>query len=251
MYEKELQEAILAAKAAGNYLKNNIEQTKIEKEEGKDIKLSADRKSEEIIIDILQKTEIPILSEEIGFIGNEREKFWIIDPLDGSANYIRGLYNLTCVSIALWDNNKPMLGVIYRWYTDDIYFGIKGISSKKNGKTLQPSNIISVNNAYLATGFPVRRDYSTESLSKFICLVQKFKKIRMFGTAALSGVMVSEGLVDTYIEDEIMIWDVAAACAIVEASGGCFILKLLNEYKCNCSIFANSELMEDYYAQGL
>ena len=71
----------------------------------------------------------------------------------------------------------------------------------------------------MATGFPVKRTYDTKSLMLFIKQIQNFKKVRMFGAAAIMGTFVACGRVDAYFEDEIMIWDVCAAVALTNAAG--------------------------------
>ena len=100
MYEQELKLAITAAKAAGSFLRERKD-IHIDKLEGKDIKLSSDKQSEQIIFNILEESRIPILSEEAGFVGIEGEFCWIVDPIDGTINYFKGLDDFSCVSIAL------------------------------------------------------------------------------------------------------------------------------------------------------
>ncbi len=76
----------------------------------------------------LSETGYPILSEECGEIssGAVSQFYWIIDPLDGTVNYWKGLKELACVSVALWDQNEPVLGVIYRFESDELYCGVVG-----------------------------------------------------------------------------------------------------------------------------
>lgn len=248
MYEYELNLAIEAARAAGEFLKKR-ERIHVDASEGKDIKLSSDKLSEKIILDILADSGIPVLSEEAGFIGIEGEFCWIIDPIDGTINYWRGLDELSCVSISLCKNETPVLGVIYRFMTDELFYGKTDSGAYKNNILLSPSSIPQTNQAIVATGFPVKRDYSSDSLSCFVKQIQIFKKVRMLGTAALMCTFVASGIVDAYMEDEIMIWDICAAKAIVEAAGGVTSLERLPENKCIFKAFSNKKLMEDYYAQ--
>jgi myo-inositol-1(or 4)-monophosphatase len=121
MYTDLLNLAINAVVLSGkNLLKTN--KNKINSSIGKDIKLQADIETEEIIFNVLKKTNINILSEESGFIENNTNSdlCWIIDPLDGSLNYSR-LIPLSCVSIALWKKDKPILGVIYDYHHNNIF----------------------------------------------------------------------------------------------------------------------------------
>lgn len=248
MYKRELELAKKAAKIAGEFLRRK-EDVHVDAAEGKDIKLSSDKNSEKLIINILESTNIPILSEECGSIGqNQSEYLWIIDPLDGTANYWKGLEEMACVSIALWKGEEPILGVVYRFAADELYYGIVGQGAYLNGDPIHTSDIRETEKAVIATGFPVHRDYGTDSLSKFIDQVQRFKKVRMLGAAAIMGTFVGAGKFDAYMEDEIMLWDIAGASAIVRAAGGAVNVQMLNDYKCICKCFANQELMEDYHA---
>ena len=221
--------------------------------EGKDIKLYADKMSEEIIIDqfLMRNTEYDILSEERGLIQRSNGKrTWIVDPLDGSANFFRGLDELCCISIALWDGDTPLLGAVYRFGCGEMYSGIVGKGAWKNDREIATSGTVSVSQAVLATGFPVFRDYSDESLKAFVTDIQRFKKVRMLGAAALMGSLVAEGKMDAYMEDGIMLWDIAASVAIAKAAGAvvpdhiCFPKN--DDYRCLCRIFANRQLAEDY-----
>ncbi len=250
MKNKELELAIRAAKEAGNFLRRR-EGIRVDALEGKDIKLSSDKLSEKIIMDILGESEIPILSEEYGFKGRTGQIFWIIDPLDGTINYFKGMDEMACVSVALWKENRPVLGVVYRFMRDELYYGGEDIGAYMNDIPIHPSDIRQTGNAVMATGFPVKRAYDTESLSQFVKQVQYFKKVRMLGAAAIMSTFVACGKFDAYFEDEIMLWDVAAGVAIVNAAGGSTVLKSLQDNKVICKCFATKELMEDYYAKGL
>lgn len=251
MYEKELELAKKAAKEAGAYLKKR-EDIHVDAAQGKDIKLSSDKRSEAIILELLKPTGIPVLSEECGKIGEaDSEYLWIIDPLDGTANYWKGLEEFACVSVALWKKSEPVLGAVYRFAADELYYGVVGEGAFLNGKPVHTSTVPEMGQAVLATGFPVHRSYGEESLSAFIKQVQNFKKIRMLGAAAIMGTFVAAGKVDVYMEEEIMLWDIAGASAIVKAAGGSVDITLLEDYKCICRCFATDALKEDYYAKSL
>lgn len=253
MYKEELDLAIRAAKVAGRILNAGGAVT-VDSAEGKDIKLSSDKESERTIIGILRsESQYAILSEECGEIaGTDHSGLrWIIDPLDGTANYFKGLKELTCVSIALWKNDEPVLGVVYRYALDELYCGVVGSGAYCSGTLLAPSGVDCVRKAVIATGFPVHRDYGTESLMSFVQTVQRFKKVRMLGAAAIMGTLVAAGKVDVYYEDHIMLWDVAAAAAITAAAGGEVQIERLEDHMCVCKLFANRALMEDFHAESL
>lgn len=193
----------------------------------KDIKSSADLKSEKVILTELEKTSTyPILSEESGIIGKlkEDEPYWIVDPLDGTMNFTRN-FPMACISIALWQKNEPLLGVVHDFTRHLVYSAMVGDIAKMNGEQITVSNTKEIEQSVLATGFPVKRNYTFVSLKKFIENIQKFKKIRMIGAAALSLAYVASGVFDAYYEEDIMIWDVAAGLALVKAAGGEIYIK--------------------------
>lgn len=213
-----------SALTAGNFLSKNKKIT-VNSNKGKDIKISSDKKSEEIIINILKKTKLPILSEESGFVNKAKgDLVWIIDPLDGSLNFFRGL-PLNCVSIALWRKGKPLLGVIYDFNKKEIFSGIVGENAWLNNKKIHVSREKKKENAILTTGFSSYTNFSSIAITNYVKQIKSFKKIRLFGSAALSLAYVACGRVDAYLEKDIKIWDVAAGLAIVMAAGGKYDIK--------------------------
>lgn len=189
--------------------------------EGRDIKHQGDRDAEQFILNELKSTDIPVLTEESGEIGKigEGSPFWIIDPLDGTMNYSRN-NPFCCVSIALWQGDTPLFGVIYDFNRKELFSGFVGEGAWLNEQPIHVSTVSHQSEAILATGFPTYSDFSDDHLKKFIIQVQQFKKIRMFGAAALSLAYVACGRVDAYMENDIMLWDVAAGAALVAAAGG-------------------------------
>ncbi|MCL2226744.1 MAG: hypothetical protein FWB97_03840 [Oscillospiraceae bacterium] len=250
MYTEYLNLAIETAKKAGDYLLGRKD-ISIDSSNGKDIKLSSDRGSESIIIEELSSSEIPILSEESGLIGFPSNSFWIIDPLDGSMNYYKGIDGFSCVSIALWDSGEPVVGVINRFERAEIFTGVVTGNAMLNDEIIKPSSVKFVSQAVMATGFPVKRNYTEDSLSHFVKQVRLFKKVRMLGSAAIMSAFVACGRLDAYFEEDIMLWDIAAAMAIVKSAGGAVDYQAKEDYKCVFRCFATHGLMEDYSAEGL
>jgi len=177
--------------------------------------------SEAIILDHLKReSEFSILSEESGmFEGKDHRLIWIVDPLDGSLNYFRGI-PLCCISIGLWQEDKPVAGIVYDFNRTEIFAGIDGEGAWLNGERIAVSSIPDKEKAALCTGFPANTDFSTESLMAFVQKVREYKKVRLLGSAALSLAYVAAGRADAYMENDIMLWDVAAGIALVKASGG-------------------------------
>ena len=189
--------------------------------EGRDIKLKADREAEQLILDRLRgASPHPILAEESGEHGApEGGPFWVIDPLDGTLNFKRGI-PICGVSIALVEGVDPIFGVIYDFNRDELFSGGAGDRARLNGTETSISDIRDPSQAVLATGLPVGRDYSVEGFAEMIQHFRRFKKTRMIGSAAISLAWAACGRVEAYAEDEIMLWDVAAGVAIVRSAGG-------------------------------
>jgi myo-inositol-1(or 4)-monophosphatase len=248
--------AVSAANDAGSYLRNKTNLA-IDESTDKDIKLAADKQSEHIILTRLKETNLAILSEEAGLIESNlnNEYYWIVDPLDGSVNYLKGMDELTCISIALFkhgvDSEEPVFGIIYRWKADELFSGVVGEGAMLNGAVIKTSDVQKCTKAVFATGLPNARDFSKKALEKFAGDFARFKKIRMLGAAAVMGVFVACGRVDAYFEEDIRLWDVAAVAAIVNAAGGVFSLEIKKEsgsnYQCNFGAFATNELRTDFF----
>ncbi|MGA9348248.1 MAG: inositol monophosphatase [Anaerolineae bacterium] len=212
---------------AGHYLKHKQDNWQnLEKAVGHDVKVSADRMAEELIVEQLcTGSNIEVFSEESGRVrdrganDDKTELYWVVDPLDGSLNYHQGM-SLCAVSIALYQGWDAILGVVYDFNHDELFSGLVGVGAWLNQSPIKPSDVSEVSSAVLGTGFPVNTDFSSSSLSRFVGQVQRFRKVRLLGSAALSLCYVACGRLDAYREDNIMFWDVAAGCALVQAAGG-------------------------------
>ena len=204
-------------------IKKSSEQLAVIHKDKKDIKLAADTIAHNYIIDALGQTKIPIFSEESNNIEdfNLNEYQWIVDPLDGTLNYYRG-FNMSAVSISLWKNSDPKIGVIAPVFSNDIYFAEKGKGAWKNDGKIFVSKVNRKENAVLTTGFPIGRNYTEDSLLKTLQNISEYKKVRMIGSAAMMLTMVASGIFDAYEEEDIFIWDIAAGLLLVEEAGGYF-----------------------------
>ena len=213
-----LEAAIIAARKAGEFLIKNKNQTKkVLVEQGRDIKIELDRECENLIRDELKSTQIEIYGEEFGGEISQDVIRWIVDPIDGTANYFRGI-DQCCISIALMEGMKSKIGVIYNFNTDEIFYASSGNGAFLNEKEIQVSNISDVSKASLFTGFPASE--SIESQSQFLKNLAVWKKIRMFGSAALSCAYVASGKGDYYAEKGVYLWDFAAGICLIEEAGG-------------------------------
>ena len=211
-----------AAKEAGKVLshkKYSLNQSIFSSD--KDIKLKADIEAENIIKSILEKeSSFPILAEESGKSKEHLdETFWVVDPLDGTANYARDI-PLCCVSIALMHKMNPVLGVIYDFNNSDLYEGHLDGEAKLNEIAIKVSDTTLPSEGILVTGLPNNTDYSDQALLGMVKDFQKWRKVRMIGSAAIASCYVASAKADVYKEFGTYIWDVAAGAAIVNASGG-------------------------------
>ena len=230
-FSRELTIAKKAALKAGNFLRKNKDNlNKAISSTDRDIKLQADIEAEKIIKDIINDgSSFGILAEESGISSDESYKnLWVVDPLDGTANYSRSI-PLCCVSIAMLSDAKPVLGVIYDFNNDELYEGSINTSACLNGQAITVSTTKISQEGILVTGLPNDTDYSDEAMTEMIKNFQNWRKVRMIGSAALASVYVASGKADLYMENKSYLWDIAAGAAIVNAAGGEALILNQNE----------------------
>ncbi|MCE5228489.1 inositol monophosphatase [bacterium] len=220
-WEKDFDLAERAARAAGGLLREMMAGARVVLSEiGRDIKMQADRDAESLILKMLRaESPHPIISEETEQNETVDGLYWVVDPLDGTLNFSRQI-PACCTSIGLMRGDEPILGVIYDFNRDEMFSGIVGRGAWLNGKPMKVSEIGERSKAIVATGMPIKRDHSPESLREYINLLISFKKTRMFGAAAIALAYVACGRVDAYCEEDFMLWDVAGGAAIIRAAGG-------------------------------
>lgn len=191
----------------------------------KDIKTMADLAMNEVILSELRQTNIAILSEETEFYSERLPEIcWVIDPLDGTYNFTRK-FPFSGISIALLENNIPIIGVVVDIFGKHTFSSAKGIGADKNGSNITVSKTERLENATLTTGFPSGTSYETDHLLNFVHSIQKFKKVRALGAASLMLSLVAEGIFDVYYEKDIYLWDVAAGLNLVKEAGGEYFLR--------------------------
>lgn len=222
-YREELAIAQRAAREAAQYLSSLSEgQRSVQADLPHDVKLIGDVTSESIILTNIQnESPHPVITEETGVHGHlsNEAPYWVVDPIDGSFNFYRGV-PLVAISIGLWKGNEPLLGLICDFQKDELFLGAVGYGAWLNNRPISVSNVDQREESILATGVPVAAagdpDYATRLSEKILT----FRKIRMFGSAAISLAYLACGRIDAYSEDEILLWDVAAGIALVRAAGG-------------------------------
>lgn len=215
--------AITAATKAGLLLKKNLGKVRsIEFKGAIDIVTEMDKKAEVLIMRTIKK-DFPghgILTEESKEQKSSSEYRWIIDPLDGTANYSHG-YPVFCVSIALENAGEIVLGVVYDPMLDELFTAEKDKGSYVNKKRIKVSKTNELTRSLLATGFPYDvRTSSQNNLTHFANFAVKAQAIRRAGSAALDMCYVACGRFDGFWELKLKPWDTAAAMLIIKEAGG-------------------------------
>ena len=224
--------------------KKNIKDYLFSNEVPREVKAEADIIIEKILIDKLSISDLNILSEESGLIKSESNSNlrFIIDPIDGTVNFIRGICNCS-ISVALFDGNTPVFGVLASYPSGIIAWGGKGIGAFMGEMPINVSSIKDTKKGVLCTGFPSRFEFNSKTILEQIHLMQSFNKVRMLGSASQSLLQVAQGSVEAYVESNIMIWDVAAGIAIVEGAGGEFRINK-QDYNYPIEVIASNNLID-------
>ena len=193
-----------------------------EKGRSGDLVTEADRGSEEVIIKHLTHycPTHQILAEESGLSHSPSEFIWAVDPLDGTTNYAHQ-YPMAAVSIGLLHKQKPILGVIYNPFSEELYTAAKGLGAKLNQTPIQVSCIKDLEKSLLATGFAYdRRETPDNNYAEFCHFTHITQGVRRAGAASLDLAYVACGRIDGYWERGLKPWDIAAGAIIVEEAGG-------------------------------
>ena len=211
----------------------------------REMKTVSDRILEDVILANLRTTGLEILSEEAGLVerGNGNGLRWVVDPLDGTVNFMRGLAPCS-ISLALCDGNVPMLGVIGEFPSEKIAWGGIGQGAFLADMPIRVSAIDDKQQAVICSGFPSRFKFGDEGMNWIASTLAPYAKVRMLGAASLSLLHVAKGAAEAYAECDIMIWDVAAGLAIVEGAGGSFIMTK-GRHTDAFDIFASNGLIKD------
>lgn len=240
------------ARDAGEYLRLGLSKSRqINFQDATDVKLQADLDSEHLIrVALASKTHLPVIGEEEGgdsSLLNSDGFFWVVDPLDGTYNYLRNQPQ-TCVSIGLMQGSHFIGGVIYDFNRDELYSGSVGKDLSINNQQVRPQWSESMSQGCVMTGFPSRMDCSPSSLQVFLNKMHRFKKVRMIGSAALALASVAAGRADVYFEQSTCLWDIAAGAALVMAGGGYVKIQHLdqgNPFVLNCWAVGRKEWLSE------
>ena len=188
-----------------------------------DFVTSADKRAEKIIIEELQKahSDYGIITEESGFINKSNtEKRWIIDPIDGTMNFMNGIPQFA-ISIGYEENSEIKCGVIFDPIKNEMFCAEKGNGAYLNNSRIRVSNKKKLQDSLVVTGGPKSSSKIKDKIfSEFITISKRASHVRKFGSAALDIAYVACGRFDGYWQREINYWDIAAGIVILKEAGG-------------------------------
>jgi myo-inositol-1(or 4)-monophosphatase len=219
----ELEAAITAASAAGDLLREHFSATHQIRHKGPaDLVTEMDQQAEDLIARILQEAfpSYGLIGEEGGEHPAPDNPRWLVDPLDGTSNYVRG-YPFFAVSIALERDDEIAVGVVYNPILDELFATERGRGATLNGRPIHVSTTVNLGDSLLASGFPYDAWTSeADNGQEWHRFLKCALSLRADGAAALDLCHVAMGRIDGYWELDLEPWDMAAGALIVQEAGG-------------------------------
>jgi myo-inositol-1(or 4)-monophosphatase len=213
--------ALASARRAGKYLLKRFKSgdIKINSNSMHDVKLDVDVEAENLIKAIIRGRfpDHGFICEESGEENFGAEYNWVIDPLDGTVNFSKGIPHF-CTSIALKKSDRTLLGVVYDPAKEEIFSGVQGTGATFNGAPIRRENIERLEDAVIVMGY-FKSGSIEEGIRMFERISHRVKKMRFFGSAALDLCYLACGRVNAYVQHSLNEWDIAAASLIAELSG--------------------------------
>ena len=216
--------AVSAARKAGSFIARAVERVdtlQVDSKGYNDFVSEVDRRAEREIIQVIHKAhpDHAILAEESGAHGGN-DSVWIIDPLDGTTNFLHGFPQFA-VSIALQHKQRLEVAVVYDPMRDELFTAVRGAGAQLNGRRLRVGKAKALEGALLGTGFPFRdQTYVNAYLGMFKTLLPRTAGIRRAGSAALDLAYVAAGRLDGFWEIGLKPWDMAAGVLLIQEAGG-------------------------------
>jgi len=215
--------AVSAARAAGNLImrqQDRVDQLQITRKARNDFVSEVDRGAEAVIIETIRKAypQHAILAEESGAHG-DNEVVWIIDPLDGTTNFLHRVPHFA-VSIGIQVRGKLEHGVIYAPCTQDLYCSSRGAGVQLNNRRLRVSGQTEMTAALIGTGVPLRAELLDAYLPMLRGVAEQTAGVRRAGAASLDLAYVAAGRLDAFWEMGLKPWDIAAGLVMVQEAGG-------------------------------
>jgi myo-inositol-1(or 4)-monophosphatase len=202
---------------------NEVEQLQVSRKGPADFVSAADRRAEEVIRAELERARpgYSFLMEESGETrGRDAQHRWIVDPLDGTTNFLHGIPQFA-ISIALERQGRLSAALVYNPITDELFTAERGAGAFLNDRRLRVASRQSLADAVVATGIPFRgRGDHAAYLKQFAAVMPAVAGIRRFGAAALDLAWVAAGRFDGFWEDGLSPWDVAAGILLIREAGG-------------------------------
>lgn len=214
-----------AARSAGQIIlraADRLDRVTVTEKSHNDFVTDIDQKAESEIISVIHKAypNHRILSEESGSSGGENDVLWIIDPLDGTRNFIHGFPQFS-VSIAVQVRDKIEHGVIYDPIRDEMFIASRGRGAKLNNARIRVGTRNKLEKALVGTGFPFRFAELQETyLNLFTTIFPHTGDVRRAGSAALDLAYVAAGRLDAFWEMHLSLWDIAAGTLMIKEAGG-------------------------------
>jgi myo-inositol-1(or 4)-monophosphatase len=237
--------AVRAARRAGEIIVRSLvrlESLEVTSKGRNDYVSEIDRAAEREIIDIVRKLypDHAILAEESGRSG-ENDTVWIIDPLDGTTNFLHG-FPVFAVSIAVEQRGRLEIGVVYDPMRQEVFTAARGAGAHLENRRMRVSKQRTLEGALLATGFPYREDerYGDNYYAMLRTLANLTAGIRRPGSAALDLAYVAAGRVDGFWELGLKPWDTAAGTLLIQEAGGRVGTLAGNEYQLGANIVAGA-----------
>ncbi len=241
MYKEFLNTAIEASVKASEIIKEGFRKEKtFALKASFDPVTEYDKKSEEVIKDFILKKypKSMFVGEERGIEG-EGEVKWIIDPIDGTVNFLHGL-PFVAIVIGVEVEGEIVAGVINNPILGEVYYASKGDGAYKNNSRIYVSKISSPENALVVTGFPYKRQGRIEELLKPLrVFLAEYQGFRRLGSAALDLAYVASGVFEVFYEENLKPWDTSAGVIIVKEAGG----KVTDYYGNNYNPFESKTIL--------
>jgi len=200
-----------------------IENLQVSSKAPGDFVTSADKRTEKIIIEELLKAHpnYGIISEEAGYINkSNKNNRWIIDPIDGTMNFLNGIPQFA-ISVAYEEENEVKCGIIFNPVTNEMFSAEKGSGAYLNNSRMRVSNKRKLSEALIVTGGPNQASKIKKKIfSEYISISTQVSNVRKFGSAALDMAYVACGRFDGYWQRELNYWDIAAGIILIKESGG-------------------------------
>lgn len=181
-----------------------------------------DHRSEVAILNVIsrRRSRDPVVAEERGGRLPGEGRVWLVDPLDGTTNFVHG-FPWISVSVALWIDNVPAVGVVVDVITGDEYTAVAGCGAHANGSPIAVSSLGNFGEALIVTGFPYGRRERIEICdTRFRRVLGAAQGVRRLGAASLDMCMVARGRMDGYWEEDLPPWDMGAGTLLVTEAGG-------------------------------